>query len=359
MIQSFEIQNFKCLKHLALDDLARVTILGGQNNSGKSSVLEAMFMFLDRGNPNMLLRQYAGRGIPNLPLTPEAVLQPIYTDYDHDAVITFTAGIGHTKQTMSIRYNANYQAPSVPAHTVALSSDKPSVVRTDEEASPRAALDITYAEEGKADETGHLYIQRDLMGYFVDYMESGPQPAAILGARLRAEPNTLASRFGGLDLIGKQDEVIRFLQIIEPRLKSLSTISIGSVPIIHGDIGLRQKIPIAYAGDGMSRLLELVLFIATNQGGVLLVDEIENGIHYSVMPKVWRAIGEAARRFDCQIVATTHSYECLQAAYEGMGEDLAGDLRYIRLDRRDNEITARTYNYELLGTALAAGLEVR
>lgn len=58
MIRSCEIENFKSLKHLYLSDLKRINLFGGKNNAGKTTLLEALFLFFDRMNPNMLIRQY-------------------------------------------------------------------------------------------------------------------------------------------------------------------------------------------------------------------------------------------------------------------------------------------------------------
>ena len=49
-----------------------------------------------------------------------------------------------------------------------------------------------------------------------------------------------------------------------------------------------NRIPIGSMGDGMWRMLGLALALANAKGGVLLVDEIDTGLHYSVMADMWR-----------------------------------------------------------------------
>ncbi|HEY4033525.1 MAG TPA: AAA family ATPase [Ktedonobacteraceae bacterium] len=110
----------------------------------------------------------------------------------------------------------------------------------------------------------------------------------------------------------------------------------------------------------MSRLLSIILAIATAKNGVVLIDEVDTGIHHSRMPKIWEGICKAARAFNCQVFATTHSYECLQAAHIGIAQaNMDRDFRYIRLDRHEQETVAKTYTYEVLGAALARRWEVR
>jgi AAA15 family ATPase/GTPase len=63
----------------------------------------------------------------------------------------------------------------------------------------------------------------------------------------------------------------------------------------------------------VSRVFALALHLAVARGGFLFLDEIENGLHWSVMPSVWRFLVETARSLDVQVFATTHSKDCLEA----------------------------------------------
>jgi len=112
-------------------------------------------------------------------------------------------------------------------------------------------------------------------------------------------------------------------------------------------------------GGGMERLASLVLVIGTIPNGVVLVDEVESGLHYSILPKVWRAIGEVARQFNTQVFATTHSLECIVAAHRAFSESERYDFRLHRLDRDKESISAVTYDQETLEAAIETGLEVR
>jgi AAA15 family ATPase/GTPase len=102
-----------------------------------------------------------------------------------------------------------------------------------------------------------------------------------------------------------------------------------------------------------------LLAIATAPHGVVLVDEIDNGLHHSVISKVWQAIDDAARRFDTQVLATTHSYECIQAAYQAFNETENYDFRLHRLERVAEKVRVVTYDRETLAAALTGELEVR
>jgi len=136
---------------------------------------------------------------------------------------------------------------------------------------------------------------------------------------------------------------------------------VGNEPVLHGDIGVGRLLPLPFMGEGIARLASLVLLIANATDGVVLVDEIENGLHHSILSKVWRAIGEAAREFNAQVFATTHSRDCILAAHRALsgGELYESAFRLFRLERAGESIRALSYDREALQAAAEAGLEVR
>jgi AAA15 family ATPase/GTPase len=112
-------------------------------------------------------------------------------------------------------------------------------------------------------------------------------------------------------------------------------------------------------GEGFNRVASVLLLMAYCQDGILLIDEIENGIHYSVMGQVWKAIGDAAQEFNVQVFATTHSWECIRAAHQIFVTSSNYDFRLLRLDRPNSVVTARTYDREMIEASLDTGLEMR
>ena len=63
----------------------------------------------------------------------------------------------------------------------------------------------------------------------------------------------------------------------------------------------------------MLRVLQLALKLFAAKGGLLLIDEFENGLHYSVQEKEWGLLFEVAERHNIQIFATTHSWDCIES----------------------------------------------
>ncbi len=100
---------------------------------------------------------------------------------------------------------------------------------------------------------------------------------AFIASGVQRNPTEDSARFGQLDIHGHTDSITDVLKIIEPELKSLTTISQGDHALIYGNIGLSRKIPVSHMGEGTAKLLSIILAIATNENGMVLIDEIENG----------------------------------------------------------------------------------
>ena len=150
--------------------------------------------------------------------------------------------------------------------------------------------------------------------------------------------------------------VVEALRIVEPRLLGLDIIPGPEGQALWGDVGLAQQIPLSTLGDGLNRMARIVLAIGHERTPLVLVDEIENGFHHSVLEDVWKVVYETATRFDAQVIATTHSYESVAAAYRASpGHDLA----LHRLEASDANTRCVTYDSESIDGAIRHGLEVR
>jgi hypothetical protein len=183
-------------------------------------------------------------------------------------------------------------------------------------------------------------------------------PGVFLPANIRIAGDD-AERFSRLEAVGRQDELLPVLQLLEPRLRRLAVLVTGGVPIINGDIGIGTLVPMPFMGEGIGRLLSILLALANTPDGTVLVDEIENGLHHSVLNAVWQAIGAAARQYNVQIFATTHSWECIQAAQHAFAAQEPYDFRLHRLERINGDVQMITYDQEALGAAVTAEIEVR
>lgn len=364
MLQDLRIRGFKGFRDLQLTDLSRVTLVGGKNNVGKTSLLEAIFLFYDTTDPGMLFRHLGWRGLSISLTDEESLFAPIFSDFDIKQTISFAVKEGIYKANMGISLDPSPVSVDIPSNGDAIAS-----LKTETGTTTSYRINIHYEILDGTHNDVSLVIRRTLTNVSIQFE---PHPINIVPVgmqhqviffplHLKPDAGEDAKRFGQLDINRKIDRVVNFLQIIEPQLVGLTSVTFPQSPTIYADIkGIQRKIPVALLGDGMNKLLSLILAIATASNGIVLIDEVDAGIHYSVLPTVWESIFRAAKDFNCQVIATTHSYECLQAAYNGAAKaESEGDFSYIRLESHENNIITKQYSHAVLGAALEHGWEVR
>jgi hypothetical protein len=164
--------------------------------------------------------------------------------------------------------------------------------------------------------------------------------------------NRVAAKKGG------RTRLVELLRVIEPRLQDLQYLKLGEQPLVYADIGLEDLVPITQLGQAFTRLLAIFSETLYAQSRFILIDEIESGIHYSVMSQVWKGIAEIAREEDLQIFATTHSYDCIRAAHEAF-EGHESELTLHRTERVGDEARVVSYDTVNLDTSIDMNLEVR
>lgn len=109
----------------------------------------------------------------------------------------------------------------------------------------------------------------------------------------------------------------------------------------------------------MQRMFGIALALVNSRNGILLVDEIENGLHYSAQPDVWRLIFRLASRLNVQVFATTHSWDCIEAFQKAAQEDTQNAGLLIRLENKKGKIIATLFDEQELGIATREQIEVR
>ena len=150
----------------------------------------------------------------------------------------------------------------------------------------------------------------------------------------RDDPQTVATRLGRLQRDGEEEKLLSLVRPLWPTVERLTTITIDNTPVIHAYVkGMAKPMPTHLLGEGLSRLIRLGLAINEASGGLVLIDEIENGLHYKALEEIFCTLGNLAKASGVQIVATTHSDECIQAAHRSLESGDVHEFAYYRLDR--------------------------
>jgi len=162
-------------------------------------------------------------------------------------------------------------------------------------------------------------------------------------------------------------DVTTALKIIAPDIEGANLIGdkeptsarITRIPIVKLK-NADRPIPLRNLGDGMNRLFGIFLALVNAKDGMLLVDEIENGLHYSIQPDIWRLVFQVASQLNVQVFATTHSYDTIQAFMAAAQENLDQEGILIRLQKNSQgDIVSVPFDEEELEIATSGDIEVR
>lgn len=353
MLSELEISNFKQFDNIKLKNLSRINVIGGMNNTGKSSLLEAIFTLYDRGSPDLTLKQYAWRGLVNLSLDRDNIWSPIFKDYDFKKTIVIkskddTGVIAEAK----IDYGKNNKRIQ---NSYVMGSNNFS---NKSKSNSQEGLLVSYKMSGKNYGDMHIVFNGQQITANYDNLLPIDKPVIYLSSSMKGDAALNAEYFTQLDRIKNLEPVVEALKIIEPRLQSLSLGAIAGSSQILADVGMRLKIPVSLLGEGVSKILSIILALLSNKKSIILIDEIENGIYYRTFPVIWKYILNLSKQNDNQIFVTTHSYETLVGLVQSAVDLNSEDVSYYRFDRTDTTKSTQ-YNLKELITSLESNWEVR
>ncbi len=326
--------------------LGRVNLLVGRNNAGKTRLLEAIELLL-RADVDVALWEQALRRNEVIRQAGPGDTQGRVADVRH-----LFSGHVLSEHTAFVIEGAD----GAPLH---LRTEIRSADTTDERSiragRPRSS-DLYITCSGPDFNVGRLLTTA---GGLSDPRRpsvqiSGP-PVRFVEAGSWREDAVIA-QWEELVLTSAEKDVVRAVQIVEPHVEQIAA--------AHDTFMLRladspDRVPIGAMGDGTRRILALAIQLARSAGGTLLVDEIDTGLHHSVMRPLWRFLIEAAVRLKVQVVATSHSLDCLDAL-AGVCEEPAVPCGEVFVHRLEAELdTATTYSADQLRVAVAQEMEIR
>ena len=352
MIKNISIENFRGFESISISDMNRITLISGRNNVGKSSILEALFLMMDHSSSDSFAKISGFRG--SITGGAATLWNPLFYELDTEREIRICIKDEHHSSCLCYRKDNDYlpfTANGVPEDVLAAF---------------RMVTKNTYSlffsfDAENYHEEGHFFLNG--INALREIRSSLP------GNELKALPvtrwlNTTVTRLsdavlndiGNLELKGKKGEVVTILQELDPAIEDIMTLSIQGAPQLYLKVA-GKHIPLQYAGDGVMKLLQVCIAAMELKDGILLIDEIETGLHYSMYGKLWDILDKISAVSNCQIIATTHSYELISAVKGNILNEK--DFAYYRIGRGKQGHAAYRYDLNMLGSALEADMEVR
>lgn len=354
MIDAVGIENFRCFEKAELSDLRPINIIVGRNSSGKTALLEALFLALG-ATPELVFRLNRWRGMgESIRLSSdrrsyESLWQYLFYSTEENRTISIKLTDKLTGSSSLNRSLKVFYKPGESHLTLPISGEDIDSARI---------LPITFEwtdANGKVASVQPMITPQGLkVGSAGDAV-----PAALISSFLVPTPQENASRFSELSKADQEKEFIELFRREFPWIENLSIQISGGISQVFVTLSsMRVKVPITMVSGGVNKLLTILLAMANFPKGVVLIDELENGFYFDRLLPIWSLILRFAQQYDTQVFVTTHGRECLRAALPVMkiNED---DFRLIRLEREASHSIARLYGGKDSRRAIEQDIEVR
>lgn len=328
MITSLTITGFRCFRELRVAPLTRVNLIVGKNNAGKTSLLEAVEL-VATGTLEALVRSPIRRReflFEGLNAWREGDQGDDGEERSQTDPLLDLSQVFHGR-SISPGTSFSIETAGTPEHRV-----RCEVFELGNQAALR--LQSTHLREDAAVPLANL---RRSSGFRFRFFTSTTPAVNLLGTEM-LDLLRLSEPWDEIVLTPEEKTIIEALRLIEPQIDRLAfagektRISRRALLKLSGS---NQRLPLGSLGDGLRRLLGLILFLVDSKEGILLVDEIDTGLHYTVLEDVWRLLIETAKRLDVQVFATTHSLDCVQAlaSVHSKYPELSSEVTLHRLER--------------------------
>lgn len=349
MIQSFYIHNFKNFEELILPQLKRVNLIVGKNNVGKSTLLEAMAVYLSEGDEFCLkdILQARGEELPysrQIDSTQELVkdrLLSLFHDWKEDYSKDYCIKLAEQKDnpvTINQVYIADYRNDGI--------TDGKTLYVYHQEDIDAADGKLTITTGGllsqKANGGGANIIRYDHALPFASKPFKKIPYQMVHTVDFNSYSN--ATLYDKISLSPLEDYIVKALNIINENIDRITFVTEElreryRVPVVSLK-NSGKRVRLSSMGDGLNRVLTIILSLLNSKDGVLLLDEFETGLHYSVQKQLWEIIFMLAEELNIQVFVTSHSSDCLKT-FSKTNTKEQGML--IRLEQRKSGITPVCY----------------
>lgn len=349
MIHTLFLDHFRCYEHLKVDGLQRVNVIVGGNGTGKTAILESIFM-ASGGSPELSLRLQNFRGMgTSAEISGDGLRglwRDLFSDFDQSKPVKIVLG-DRSKKPRSLTISV-------------LEQEEMTLPIEEYEAGSGVVLNMPI-EFVWEDINGRFPIKPTLNEQNRIVFPSARQVSrvAFFPAQFKLSPEESAKRLSDLSKTDELKDLVALIREVYPDVDDASVEhNAGSWQVFVKLARMTTKIPIALYSAGASKFVSLMLGIASQEGGCVLIDEIENGFYYERLTEVWKALYAIASESRCQLFVTTHSQECLRALLPVI-EPHSKDFALLKTERRNGEPRVFVSAGEVMAAAIQSGFELR
>jgi AAA15 family ATPase/GTPase len=344
MINKIEIEHYRGIKYASIEGFKQINLFFGKNNCGKTVLLESLFLASGLSNPLLPIHVNFMRGYSKARLND---LKLDFYNLDSSSPIHIRM---ENEESRDLKINLFEQKQE----NVSLNADDTNILTTVEEGKFGLKFDFTindkhFESQLRFDSANSTDATRIVSEHYVESLRC---------TYLSPKYDFSASIQGLKNILQNKDEhfIIEGLRLIEPGVKDF----IFTDKEMLVDIGLSKRIPVNMMGDGARKIVSLLTAVYDCKDGALLVDEISNGFHYSVMCNLWKVLINAAIRNNTQLFVTTHDVDSIKGLRDAALEshkDIVAAFKLLKTS--DDELKAYHYSLESLDYSINQEIEVR
>lgn len=349
-IEQLNIENFRGFNSLQIDDCAKINVLIGKNDVGKTSILEAIFLLSGMSNPQLALNINMLRGIfpqniqnleylfHNLNLQQLPTLKAIFSNRYYRKLQLSPLELKITELSERTQGNYNFQAPALSGLNLDFFEKYP-----DKEQEDHYKSSLEYLTDKIQYKMDNNYIE-EIKASFIHSEGSQNNPSDIISQIVKEK---------------KDEELLHLLQEFDSDIETFKMLPDG---LYIGMKGIAKLMLSNVVGGGLKKFIAIAANMVAHQNSIVLIDELENGIHYSAYPLIWKALFKSVQNNNNQLFITTHSYEELVALQHLLRNNAVYQPQmalYMINKSEKNGFEAFRYGYEGLNSAIENENEIR
>ncbi len=342
MFKSIKINNLRVITELEIDNFGQINVLVGHNSCGKTTLLEGLFFLIGATNPKLPVNANIFRELHYLS---NQLWLTYFHNLEPNIPVEIVGKLSDTGESQSLVIN-------------------PLMKESDASQAPATAslthtyvngLELTYesSKEPGEKKVSTIVLEKDRL------ITAGTEDRPVRG--IFVNPYTIADWANRFDAIQNQpDGITKLVSLLHEIEPSLSDLRLNKDGVLLAKRGAGRLIPATLLGGGIVKFLSVGLAMLDSRDGIVLIDEIENGLDYKAQDKLWEAILSWARELNVQVFATTHSRECIRA-FNACAEStlFESEVKLYRIERKDEKFRAVDYTKNMLAESLESDWEVR
>jgi len=367
LLPSFYLENFRLFDKLEVKRLGRINLIVGRNNAGKSAFLEAVYIYAAETDPEVFFELIQSRQEHWKPRGQDNTKGFSFSPFRHffkghkiplPNESGFKLAISKNITPLHVK-TATYVSEETDNGFSRRKLSNPDEINLNSE------IEV-YVVAEQENNTQLLFSEERGFGFdprrrlFLSKKHSNSFSAIQLVPTQGISDRKTALLWDAVNLTDLEKVVIDGLKLIEARLLGLAFVEDPRnerLPLVKLQ-DQEERVPLKSLGDGVTRVFHIMLALVNAKDGVLLIDEFENGLHWTVQESVWRVLFQMAARLNVQVFCTTHSRDCIMA-FDTVWQEFENEGAFFRLYAQNNEIRVREYDLETLSDSLETDVDVR